>query len=41
MPDLGAFLIVAAGVAAIGGVIGMLVAPAMTRWADREDEDPE
>jgi hypothetical protein len=34
-------LLVVAGVVLVAGIrIGMLVAPRITRWADRADEEP-
>jgi NhaP-type Na+/H+ or K+/H+ antiporter len=40
MPDVLAFLIVVAGVLAVGVAVGILVVPALTRWSEREDEKP-
>ncbi len=39
MPELVGLLLAAAAVAAVGSAVGMLVAPAVTRWAEREDEE--
>jgi hypothetical protein len=40
MPDVVAFTALVAAVAAVGLAVGILVAPAVTRWAEREDEEP-
>ncbi len=39
MPDLAGFTVLVAAVAAVGLAVGILVAPTLTRWADREDEE--
>jgi hypothetical protein len=38
--DLVVFLVIAAGLLAVGIRVGMLVAPRLTRWGERDDEDP-
>lgn len=39
MADLAWFGLLVAGLAVSGVVLGRLVAPAITRWAERDDED--
>lgn len=40
MSDVLAFLIVVVAVLAIGMALGMLVAPRLSRLAERDEEDP-
>lgn len=39
--DLALFGLAVATVVGVGIAIGMLAAPRLTRWADRDDEEPE
>jgi Tfp pilus assembly protein FimT len=38
--DLAVVLLVAIAVLAVGLRVGMLAAPRLTRWAEREEEEP-
>jgi hypothetical protein len=38
--DLVVFLVIVTGLLAVGIRVGMLVAPRLTRWGERDDEDP-
>ncbi|HEX5825331.1 MAG TPA: hypothetical protein VFY18_12815 [Candidatus Limnocylindrales bacterium] len=38
--EIAIFLVIAAVLMAVGVRIGMLVAPRLTRWAERADEEP-
>jgi uncharacterized membrane-anchored protein YhcB (DUF1043 family) len=40
MTDIVVVLIVAAAALVVGVRIGILVAPRLTRWAERDDEEP-
>ncbi len=40
MPDVAIFGALVALFAVAGLVVGRLVAPALTRWSEREDEEP-
>ncbi|HVL53624.1 MAG TPA: hypothetical protein VM344_05135 [Vitreimonas sp.] len=43
MPELGWFAVAVGAVLVVGLAVGMLLAPAMTRWSERDggdDEDP-
>ena len=41
MTEVLAFLILVAFVAVVGVGLGMLVAPRLTRWTERDDEEPD
>ena len=41
MTEAAIFLLVAGGLLAVGIRIGMLVAPRLTRWGERDDEEPD
>jgi hypothetical protein len=40
MTEIAVFFAFAVAVLVVGVRIGMLVAPRLTRWAEREDEEP-
>lgn len=40
MSEIAVFLVIAAAVLAVGVGVGMLVAPRLTRWGERDDEEP-
>ena len=41
MAELVTLGVVVAAVAALGIALGILAAPALTRWSDRDDEEPD
>jgi uncharacterized membrane-anchored protein YhcB (DUF1043 family) len=38
--EIAVFLVAAVGLLVVGVAIGMLVAPRLTRWTERDDEEP-
>jgi hypothetical protein len=41
MTDIVIVVVLAVGLLAVGLRVGMLVAPRLTRWAEREEEEPD
>jgi len=41
MTDIVIVVVLVVGLLAVGLRVGMLVAPRLTRWAEREEEEPD